>query len=379
MGRGPGDGAAARRRGPARRLHRPRRGLDTGRRSLAPGRAGLRPAAALCPPPADQGGRHRVSSDAHAAALRGRGPGLPHPRRPGHAGGAGGAGLRALDRHARAAGRDAAGRTPGAGGGLAGAKTLITYQTLFDQFPLPAFLLGPLGEVVLANPSAASLLGLPARPEQLDQPWTLHVGERWVSLVEQIRDALEGRRASFDLLDPRTPDTGVRIPLLCRPLPDDQGGRLLLCTAASEVSPSRAWSSAEEQLHRIRIGEDARRTLQNILVVVRNGLDLDRVLFIERDHPRPGLAAISQESCRAGLEPLADGFPPLGNELYPRQWTPLLQPLAYADLAAINLPRGLQGLVERLSARSLIAVEVRPVEGPSGFLVGLQVASPHPW
>lgn len=256
---------------------------------------------------------------------------------------------------------------------------MITYRLLFDELPVPAFVLGPLGEVMVANGPAVRLLGVPAPPEQLEQPWTLHVGERWVSLVEQIREGIEGRRSTLELLDPLAPETGRLLPLLCRPLLDGQSGGMLLCIAASELLPGQAWATELTQLHRIRIGEDPRRTLQNILLVARHALDLDRVLFIERDHPRPGQAAIRYESCRAGYDALGDSFPPVSTELYPLHWKPLHRPVALTDLSKLNLPRHVQNVLERLSARSLMVVELRPGEGPTGFMLALSCVAPRAW
>lgn len=259
---------------------------------------------------------------------------------------------------------------------------MITYRQLFQRLPVPACVLGSLGEVLLANEPAQALLELPAGWLDTGEPWTLHVGERWRTLVDQIREALDSRRSSLDLLDPGETGRGSSLRVTCRAFDDERGGRILLCVAGADSARTAAdegLREAAQHLRRVRLDEQPRRTIQNVLVVLRNALDLDRALFIQRDHPRPGLLAVSHEAARPGLRELQGDLTPVPASQYPLSASPLATPVLLPHMS-VGSSEGIPVPPARaLAAKSIMAVEVRPAEGLSGFLLAVQSRRARRW
>ncbi len=259
---------------------------------------------------------------------------------------------------------------------------MITYRQLFQELPVPACVLGTLGEVLLANEPARQILELPADWMETGEPWTLHVGERWRTLIDQIREALDNRRSSLDLLDPGETGRGPSLRVTCRAFDDQRGGRLLLCVAGADTARTATHGGlreAAQHLRRIRLDEEPRRTIQNVLVVLRNALGLDRALFLQRDHPRPGLIGVSHEATRPSLSELKQELTPVPASQHPLSARPLTTPVLLPHFSASRSEGVPLPTARTLGAKSMMAVEVRPAEGLSGFLLAIQSQRPRRW
>jgi CheY-like chemotaxis protein len=256
---------------------------------------------------------------------------------------------------------------------------VITYQELFAGLPVPAFLLGPLAELVAVNEAAAAALGVSGGELDPGQPRFPFSGERWAGLLDDVAAALRGERTLLELPDPQEPAADRRLPVLCRALDDGQGGRLLLCVVALEASVMRSWFSLEEgHLHRVRLGRNPGRTLLSLLDLFRSALDVDRTVFLQLGRPMTDQAILVQESRRPGLPPLGElpsmPLSALGHlgRLAPGRTS------AVVDLHAFSLSPVQRQLLAQVPVRALLAVEVRPAGCPRGLLLAFSL-SPRRW
>ncbi len=249
-----------------------------------------------------------------------------------------------------------------------------------EALPAPVFVLGPLAEVLAANAAARRRLGIPPEWAPQHTPWGLYGGQRWLELLDAVREGLAGHASAFEMANPVEGSRRLRV--RCRSMAAPDGQPVLLCLeeeprARADIAPES--DELGRHLRRLRAGEDPQRLIHNVLVVLRNALDLDHALFIERDHPRPGMAAPRSEAARPGVERVADNLLPLSCDLYPLSREPLVPAVCSSDLRSTSLPQEAIERLERVGARSVIAVEVRPPQGAKGFLVGLQRLGRRDW